>query len=430
MRRRRLRDAAAAGGQALKPTLSALPYWRLSGYYFFHFAFIGVFSPYFSLYLKSLSFSAWDIGLLMSQMQLMRMFAPYLWGALADRSARRTPIIRLAAAISLFAFVAFFFTKSLAGLLAAMALLAFFWSATLPLVETQTFDHLKDEPTRYSRIRVWGSIGFIVAVAGVGALLEHWPIGSLLWMLLATLVGILACSLLLPEAPTQRTDSAPPPRIGDILRQKRVRALLAACFAMSAAHGAYYVFYSIHLSANGYGTALVGGLWSLGVVAEIGVFLVMAPLMRRFSLRTILLVSFAAAVLRFLLIGWYVELPLVAAGAQLLHALTFGSHHAAAIAAVNRWFPGRAQGRGQALYSSLSFGAGGLLGALVSGWSWDALGAGITFTLCSLFALAGLLLVLFGVREEDGEGAPPGADLPKMRNSIAAPGDSRQEARP
>jgi len=388
--------------------LSALPYWRLSSYYFFHFAFIGAFSPYFGLYLKSLSFSAWDIGLVMSQMQLMRMFAPYLWGALADRQPRRTPIIRLAAAISLVSFVAFFFTTSLGGLLAAMALLAFFWSAALPLVETQTFDHLRDDPARYSRIRVWGSIGFIVAVVGVGALLERWPIGNLLWMLLATLIGIMACALLVPEAKAHATASQPAPPLAAILRQTRVRALLAACFAMSAAHGAYYVFYSIHLAGHGYSTSLVGGLWSLGVLAEIGVFMVMAPLLRRFSLRTILLTCFAAAALRFVMIGWGVDSVAVIVVAQLLHALTFGAHHAAAIAAINRWFPGRAQGRGQALYSSLSFGAGGLFGGLLSGWTWDALGAGLTFSIGSLFALCGLALVWAGVRESrDGDSSAP-----------------------
>jgi MFS family permease len=77
--------------------MHTLPYWRLSGYYFFYFAFIGAFSPYFGLYLQSLSFSAWDIGLLMSQMQLMRLCAPYLWGALADHLAQRMAVVRLAA---------------------------------------------------------------------------------------------------------------------------------------------------------------------------------------------------------------------------------------------------------------------------------------------------------------------------------------------
>jgi PPP family 3-phenylpropionic acid transporter len=85
---------------------------------------------------------------------------------------------------------------------------------------------------------------------------------------------------------------------------------------------------------------------------------------------------------------------------QLLHGLTFGAYHAASIAAVNLWFPGKAQGRGQALYSSLSFGAGGLLGALISGATWDDWGAGWTFTLASCFALLGFLLVWRWVLED------------------------------
>ena len=150
-----------------------LPYWRLSSYYFCYFAFIGVFSPYFGLYLQSLSFSAWDIGLLMSQMQLMRLVGPYLWGALADHLQRRVAIVRLAALVSLIGFSTFFFVRSFEALLLAMALLAFFWSGALPLVETLTFDHLRDQSARYSRIRLWGSIGFIAAVLGTGALLDH-----------------------------------------------------------------------------------------------------------------------------------------------------------------------------------------------------------------------------------------------------------------
>jgi PPP family 3-phenylpropionic acid transporter len=140
------------------------------------------------------------------------------------------------------------------------------------------------------------------------------------------------------------------------------------------------------------------------VVAEILVFMVMARLEKRFSLRILLLASFAAAVLRFQLMGWGVNSLAVMVFVQVLHGLTFGAYHAAAIAAVNRWFPGRAQGRGQALYSSISFGAGGLLGALISGWMWEPLGAGWTFSLASLFALAGLALVWRWVREDGAVG--------------------------
>ena len=381
--------------------MHALPYWRLSGYYFFYFAFIGAFSPYFGLYLQSLSFSAWDIGLLMSQMQLMRMFGPYLWGWLADRFGHRLHIIRLAGLIALAGFTAFFWLDKLPGMLLAMAALAFFWSAALPLVETLTFDHLREDSGRYSRIRLWGSIGFIAAVMGTGALLDRQPPLAVLWVCWLVLLGTLVVALLVPEA-SARLALREAPSIGSILRLPHVRALMAACFAMSAAHGAFYVFYSIHLSGHGYSKFEVGELWSLGVVAEIVVFMFMARLAKRFSLRSILLASFAAAVLRFLLMGWCVESPLMMILVQLLHGLTFGAHHASAIAAVNLWFPGRAQGRGQALYSSLSFGAGGLLGALISGRAWDSWGAGWVFSLASLFALAGFLLVWFWVRDDNG----------------------------
>ncbi|HLO65051.1 MAG TPA: MFS transporter [Azonexus sp.] len=378
-----------------------LPYWRLSGYYFFYFAFIGAFSPYFGLYLQSLSFSAWDIGLLMSQMQLMRLFGPNLWGWLADHFGHRLAIIRLAGGIGLAGFTAFFWLDKLPAMLVAMAVLAFFWSAALPLVETLTFDHLREERGRYSRIRLWGSVGFIVAVMATGALLDIAPPSSVLWVCWTILLGILAYALTLPEAPPANQVCGGQP-MGDILRQPKVMALMAACFAMSAAHGAFYVFYSIHLNAHGYSKTGVGLLWSLGVVAEIAVFIFMARLSKRFSLRGILLACFAAAVLRFLLMGWGVESVAIMIVVQLLHGLTFGAYHASAIAAVNQWFPGKVQGRGQALYSSLSFGAGGLLGALVSGRTWDWLGSGWTFTLGSLFALIGWLLIWGWVRDEAG----------------------------
>jgi PPP family 3-phenylpropionic acid transporter len=390
--------------------MHVFPYWRLSGYYFFYFAFIGAFSPYFGLYLQSLSFSAWDIGLLMSQMQLMRLFGPYLWGWLADRSGRRMFIIRLAGAAGLAGFLAFFWLDRLAGMLVAMAVLAFFWSGALPLVETLTFDHLREERGRYSRVRVWGSVGFIVAVTATGALLDRVsPIG-VLWACSLILGGIFLLGLVLPEV-RQTISTGESGDIAGILRQPRVRALMLACLMMSAAHGAYYVFYSIHLDAHAYSKSEVGALWSLGVLAEIAVFMAMPRLFRRFSLRQLLLASFSAAVLRFLLMGWGVNSLLLTVFVQVLHALTFGVHHASAIAAVNRWFPGRLQGRGQALYSSLSFGAGGLIGGLLSGWTWDRIGAGWTFTLSAGFSLAGFLLVWLVIRENAAVDPVSGAKI-------------------
>mgnify|MGYP002079230565 CR=1 FL=1 len=193
-----------------------VPYWRLSAYYFFYFAFIGAFSPYFTIYLKSLEFSAWDIGVLMSLMQVMRLLAPNLWGWLADRYGAKTPIVRGAALMSLFGFSCFFFTHSFAGFFIGMALLAFFWSASLPLVEALTFTHLGAQASRYGAIRLWGSVGFIAAVLGLGWLLDRLPLSATLWVSAGILGGILACALVLPEKREERheTDRLP---IGDIL---------------------------------------------------------------------------------------------------------------------------------------------------------------------------------------------------------------------
>jgi MFS transporter, PPP family, 3-phenylpropionic acid transporter len=372
-----------------------IPYWPLSGYYFFYFAFVGAFSPYFGLYLQSIGSSATQIAVLMSLMSVMRMLAPTLWGWLADRLGVRIPIVRLSAVLSMAGFAGFLVSDAYSMLFVSMAFLAFFWSAALPLVETLTFAHLDGQASRYGNIRVWGSVGFILAVLILGYVLDGLPIRALLWITLALLAGILGCALVIPEAGKPRVP-AMPVALGDVLRRPEVRALMAACFFMSAAHGALYVFYSLHLVAHGYSKSFVGWMWTLGVVAEIAVFMGMPQLLRAFSLRGLLVFSFAAAVLRFVLIGWGADSLVLLVFAQVLHGATFGSYHAAAVAAVNRWFGAQHQARGQALYGSISFGAGGMIGGLLSGYTWDSIGPAWTYTFGSVFALCGLVVLLRG----------------------------------
>lgn len=325
--------------------MQRVPYWRLSAYYFWYFAFLGVFTPYFTLYLQSQAFSAWEIGLLMSQMQLMRLVGPYLWGGLADRRGRRLAIVRVSGAIALCLFSAFFLVSGFAALLAVMAVLSFFWAASLPLVEALTFDHLRENAAHYSRVRLWGSVGFIVAVMGGGALLDVLPLAAVLWLSLAALVGIVLCSLWLPEAAPRHSDDEPPP-LGETLRQPRIRALLGASFAMAAANSVLNTFYAIFLAGHGYSKSMVGALFSLGVLAEVVAFFFMSRVLRQFGLRAILLTSFSVAIVRFVMIGWGVDSLAVLVATQLMHAVTFGAFHVAAITAINRWFPGRAGARG------------------------------------------------------------------------------------
>jgi PPP family 3-phenylpropionic acid transporter len=182
------------------------------------------------------------------------------------------------------------------------------------------------------------------------------------------------------------------------LREPRVAVFFAACFCMTVAHGALYAFYSIYLVSAGYSRTAVGVLWTLGVLAEIVVFLALPALFHRYSLRQVLLASFGAAALRFVGIGWGIEWIALLVLAQLLHGLTFGAYHAAAVAAVHRLFGGALAVRGQALYASLSYGLGGATGMLLSGWAWSALGPEMTFAISAAFGLAGALLVAWKFR--------------------------------
>jgi PPP family 3-phenylpropionic acid transporter len=178
-----------------------------------------------------------------------------------------------------------------------------------------------------------------------------------------------------------------------LLKRADVAGLFAACFCMTVAHGALYTFYTLFLVEHGHSKSLAGVLWTLGVLAEIAVFARLPALMRRFGLREILIASFLAAAVRFVAIGWGVESLAVLFAAQLLHAASFGTFHAASVAAVNRVFVGPLQVRGQALYSSLAYGLGGSAGALLAGLAWEPLGAAWTFTISSGFAVAGAALV-------------------------------------
>ena len=370
-----------------------LPHWRLSLWYFVYFAFVGAYMPYFSLYLEAQNLAPNRIAVLMTLGQLVRLLMPMVWGWVSDFSGRRTPIIRASAAISTVVFIGYFFTQDFILLVVVTSLLHFFWCASLPLVEALTFSHLRHEPNRYGRIRVWGSIGFVVAVFCVGWWLDGQPIASLLGILWATLALTLVAAFFIADAP-----AAPAVQVNEqtpSLRQSKVIALMLVGFLMSAAHGALYVFYSIHLAAHGYDNMAIGSLWSLGVIAEILVFISMPRLANLETLERVLIACLALAVVRFLVIGWYADVVLLLIVAQMLHGATFGAHHVASVAALNQWFLPRQQGRVQALYGGLSFGGGGLLGGLIAGQTWASFGAEISFTISAAFALTGLLVVHF-----------------------------------
>lgn len=376
-----------------------LPYWRLSGFYLCYFSLLGASAPYLALYFHYLGFSSARIGELVAIPMLMRCVAPNLWGWLGDHTGRRLAIVRLGAVCTLLAFSLILVDKSYGWLAMVMALYAFFWHAILPQFEVITLAHLKDQTSRYSQIRLWGSIGFILAVVALGSLFERYGLSLFPYVVLAIMAGITLSSGWVPSAQPPVTE--PVPGQGGFIAQLRrpgVMAFYLSVALMVLSHGPFYTFLTLYLETLGYSRGVIGLLWAVGVVAEVLMFMVMSQLLQRFSVRQVLVASFLLAVLRWGLLGAFADQLSVLLLVQVMHAATFGSFHAAAVHFVQRSFGARQQGQGQALYAALS-GIGGALGALYSGYSWSALGAGWTFAIASIAALAAAcIMVLSGAR--------------------------------
>ena len=375
-----------------------VPYWRLSGFYLFYFASLGAMLPYWSAYLFSKGFDAREIGELVAILMVTKIISPNVWGWIADHTGKRMAIVRLGSLCAIITFTGILFVSSYWWIALVMLVYSFFWNATLPQFEATTFSHLGKKVNRYSSIRLWGSIGFVIAVWALGLSIEQWGVSIVPYSLIFLFISIWVMSLVVPESAAGHLnlDSEP---LKEILKRPAVVGLLLSCFLMQASHGAYYVFYTPYMTAHGYSMTSIGSLWALGVVAEVVVFIFMNRLLEYFSLRNLILFSLFLAVIRWALLSVFVEQLYFVIFIQLLHAATFGVYHAAAIHLIHTYFPGRHQGKGQALYSSISFGAGGALGSYISGVSWDSLGSNVTFYIATGFALSGFIISFLLVKD-------------------------------
>jgi PPP family 3-phenylpropionic acid transporter len=370
---------------------------RLSRFYFIYYFFVGAFVPYWGLYLKSEQFSPADIGILMSLFQISRIFAPNFWGWLADHTGKRAQWIKLTAFLGLCGFTAVFWAHGFLWLFFVMAALSLFTSSTLPLAESLTLAHLATTNGHYSRIRMWGSLGFIVAAVILGYLIDFTGIKILLWFLLAVQMTLFALTYTLPDAKVE-PHAHDQFSIWQVIKQPNVLALLIGCALMVTAHGVLYNFYSIYLSEHGYSKGMIGLLWSVGVICEIGIFMLMPKMMARYSLKVILLISLVLAVVRFMMIGLAVDNIVLLLLAQTLHAATFGSFHTASVEAISQFFNGRHQAKGQAIYNSVAYGIGGTIGGVAGGYALQYIGGEKTFMLAAVFPLLGLLVIGLGLK--------------------------------
>lgn len=368
--------------------MSAVPrrLWDLAVFYFFYFAWLGVLVPYASLWLDARGLNAVQIGIVMGAFIGTKMVAPALWGHLSDVTGYRVRWAQLAALLSGLLLAGWLWVDSFGAILLITVAFSFFYHAMLPQVEAITLARLHDKG-RYGRIRLWGSVGFILGVLVAGPLLQRWGIAHLPQLLVA-MAGVLFLSTLMLREADARVAVDGVLSLGEVLRKPAVLALLATTFLVTASHGVYYNFYSIALEQAGFDKTLISQLWAWAVAVEVGLFFIMHRLFDRWLVTFLLQVAVVLTGVRWVLnLLWPTDIP-VQIIAQALHAASYALFHGAAITLIDRYFTGPVQVRGQGLYAAVSHGLGGGVGALLGGWLWHwgggTLGYGVSILMVAL----------------------------------------------
>lgn len=366
--------------------------WRLASFYFFYYGTVGAFMPYWSPYLAARGFSPVQMGLAYAAMGVMRCVVPLGWGWYTDRRGRRMQLIRFSSVAALLLFMLIPFMPGVFWVSVCMLCYTLFWHGLLSQFEAVAITHLEDSGGDYARVRLWGSLGFIVSVLGIGALLDRTGPIWLPYLVAIFWVGMAASSWLVPETRPLLAQPGARDSITRVLRDPGVITLLLVCLCSQTSFAPYYNFFSLFLQKHDYSRLLIGGLWAAGVIAEIVFFLYASRLILRLGARRMMIMALAVTALRWVLTpSGAVFLPLLVL-LQLTHALSFAAFHAVAMRYVQHYFPGTLQGRGQALYNAVAYGVGGSLGSIGGGYLWELWHPASVFQIAALIAACGGLL--------------------------------------
>ncbi|MBJ9741597.1 MFS transporter [Acinetobacter oleivorans] len=379
---------------------------RLGGFYFFYYSIVGTFMPYWNLYLQDQGFNYQEIGVLSSIAIVTRFFAPLVWGWVADKSGKRMLLVRLATWMESCIWLAIFIVPNTFQSIALLMLIfSFFQNAILAQFEGVTLFWLGDQKAKlYGKIRKWGSVGFIVGVFVIGALLEIVPISMLpiLLLIIASLAFIWSFTIREPDgAPTSQKKLDP---LLPVLKRPTVAAFFIIEFILLFSHAPFYSFYSNFLKSLNFSTTEIGFLWAMGVFAEIFMFSIASKIFQRFSWRSLVVVCLLVTSIRWMLVALFSHYFIGQLFAQCLHAFSFGLFHLIAMRVIFQNFSAGQQGRGQALYSTM-WGLGVAFGSVLAGHFWKILSGELIFMCASVVVLLGLCFVMWLPKQVDSSAA-------------------------
>ncbi|MDP7592015.1 MAG: MFS transporter [Litorilituus sp.] len=375
-------------------------FFRLASNYFFYFAILGLTSPYLSVYLDAKGFNSIELGEIFAILTAAKIVAPSLWAILADKTGKQLLIIRLGALSALASFTLLFWLNSYWPISFALALFTLFWTAILPQLEVLTLNTVRHSSKIYARVRLWGSLGFIALAVVAGQVMEL--VTSKDFTFAFTLMGTLILLLLLISTlriksykkveQKQHSTSA----ILTKFTQSSFVIFFISGILLQISFGPYYGFFALFLRDLGYSGLAIGLLISLGVIAEILVFIFAGFFFRAFTVKQLIIFSFAVTAFRWYCVGIFADSVWILSLTQLMHAASFGLYHSASMLFISRHFSSAQQSRGQAIYLGGVYGLGGAIGAYLAGVLWlDGQGATSTFLVASAAALLSTILMVF-----------------------------------
>ncbi|MEM5496148.1 MFS transporter [Paraglaciecola mesophila] len=368
----------------------------LSLTFFLYFGQLGVLVPYLGVFLDGRGFSSQEIGELFALITLMRIIGPNLFAAFADKSGKSLRILQFGAFLTFATFCSIFWLNSFWGLTVAFGLMMLFFTAIAPQTEVITLGSVRGDATKYSHVRLWGSIGFIVLTVLAGKLIDVFSSEAPIYISGAVLLGLFLVTLGLKEASASERTLTGGESIWKKVRTKVFIGFIVSSTLIQVSFGPYYGFFALYARDLAYTGQETGALIALGVAAEVIIFLLAGKLISRFGVKRTLLVSMLLTALRWHLLAVAAQHWPALVVSQMLHAFSFGLIHAASINFIHHYFGHQFRSQGQALYTSIGFGVGGAAGNFGAGLIWDqGQGAEIAFTIATVFALLGAGMVAF-----------------------------------